>query len=382
MTERIFVRDPQGKLEALEEDSFLNEAELQELLAECPALLDGAQMQPDAPRRWLLLAREQGISETAGEGGRWSVDHLLVDQDAVPTLVEVKLGGNPEIRRTVVGQMLEYAAHAAQTWDARQLRQTFEESTKRQGLSPQAVLRDLLQSESEPDADSFWQKVAENLAECRLRLLFVGDDIPSPLTRVAEFLNRQMSGMEVFAVEIRQFRSESVQILVPRVFGGSSLPASRQRMNRAEFLSYFQSDETRAAATRLLDAGGKLGVLDWVKNGVIIKASCPRHWLTIPVAWLWPPSKPGGRYRTREFSFGQETTTYYPDLDEEVRTVLQQWPDQFQADSFTEDASSKGLTAWSVGYDDAARHIDLLEERLSGVLTELASLEVEPEVSE
>lgn len=52
---------------------------------------------------------------------------MLVDQDAVPTLVEVKRGSNPEIRRTIVGQMLEYAAHAAQR---RRIRRAFTSSSR------------------------------------------------------------------------------------------------------------------------------------------------------------------------------------------------------------------------------------------------------------
>ena len=56
-------------------------------------------MLPGDPRRWLLISREKGISAAPGEGARWAVDHLLVDQDARPTLVEVKRGWNPDIRR-------------------------------------------------------------------------------------------------------------------------------------------------------------------------------------------------------------------------------------------------------------------------------------------
>ncbi len=82
-----------------------------------------------------------GIAETANSGTRWAIDHLIVDQDSVPTLAEVKRGSNPEIRRTVVGQMLEYAAHAAQTWKADVLRRAFEESCSARGLDPDDKLR-------------------------------------------------------------------------------------------------------------------------------------------------------------------------------------------------------------------------------------------------
>ena len=101
MAERIYSRGTDGKLESLVEEPFSTEEELQRLVAEHPEVLDGEQVQPGSPRRWLLITREKGISESLHAGARWAVDHLIVDQDAVPTLVEVKRGRNPEIRRTI-----------------------------------------------------------------------------------------------------------------------------------------------------------------------------------------------------------------------------------------------------------------------------------------
>ena len=116
MAGRIYTRSKEGSLEPLGEIRFSSEDTLQELIADHPELLDGEQMRPGDPRRWILVAREQGIADEAGSTARWSLDHLLIDQDAVPTLVEVKRGANSEVHRTVVGQMLDYAAHAPQNW--------------------------------------------------------------------------------------------------------------------------------------------------------------------------------------------------------------------------------------------------------------------------
>ena len=99
MAERIYARNEQGGLEPLEEEPFSTEDELQALIAKRPELLDGEQMRPGDPRRWILISREKGIAETPGAGARWAIDHLIIDQDAVPTLAEVKRSSNPEIRR-------------------------------------------------------------------------------------------------------------------------------------------------------------------------------------------------------------------------------------------------------------------------------------------
>ncbi|MCO6480232.1 MAG: hypothetical protein J5I94_26570 [Phaeodactylibacter sp.] len=49
------------------------------------------------------------------------MDHLFVDQDAIPTLVEVKRSTDTRIRREVVGQILDYAANAALFWPIERL---------------------------------------------------------------------------------------------------------------------------------------------------------------------------------------------------------------------------------------------------------------------
>ena len=112
MAERIYIRN--GKtLEPMEEQRFALEDELQELLAERPDLIDGEQVSPGNPRRWLLVKREMGVPAVAGGTAWWGLDHLLLDQDAVPTLVEVKRGKSAQIHYEIVGQMMNYAAHGS-----------------------------------------------------------------------------------------------------------------------------------------------------------------------------------------------------------------------------------------------------------------------------
>ena len=69
MTERIYTRDPQGRLEPLDGESFEKEDELQALIAEHTELLDGTQMRPEDPLRWILIAREQGNRRIVRRGG-------------------------------------------------------------------------------------------------------------------------------------------------------------------------------------------------------------------------------------------------------------------------------------------------------------------------
>ena len=189
MPERIYTSAGNSELEALEETPFPSEDEFQALIAEHPELLDGEQIRPGDARRWILIAREKGIADSTGANPRWALDHLIIDQDAMPTLVELKRGSNPEIRRAIVGQLLEYAAHSSETWTANELREAFERQLEAQGRDPRDELAALLEVDGEPDVDGFWQDVSTNLAAKRLRLLFVADDIPEPLAQVVAFLN-------------------------------------------------------------------------------------------------------------------------------------------------------------------------------------------------
>ena len=211
----------------------------------------------------------------------------------MPTLAEVKRGSNPEIRRTIVGQLLEYAAHASETWTAEELRGMFERQAEARGRDAETELAALLQTDGDPDVDGFWEGVSTNLAAKRLRLLFVADFIPDPLARVVEFLNAQMPNIEVLAVEIKRFHGKSAQTLVPRVIGRTAAAAARgrgrsgQRLTRESFLDGFEDDAVRNVAGRLLDAAVQSGadIYYGASFGLSIRAKCSAWPRPITVAW-------------------------------------------------------------------------------------------------
>jgi hypothetical protein len=186
---------------------------LQELLAKYPNLLAGDQIDSDEPRRWLLVSRKVPLASEEDGVGRWSVDHLFLDQDAIPTIVEVKRSTDTRIRREVVGQMLDYAANAVAYWPVETLRSRFEENSE----DPEQDLRELLDDETV--SEEFWQRVKANLQAGKLRLIFIADEIPAELRRVVEFLNQQMDPVEVLAVEIKQYAGGDLKTLVLRVIG-------------------------------------------------------------------------------------------------------------------------------------------------------------------
>src|SRR5689334_20409206 len=116
MSGGIFLLRDDDQLVEMTERAYDSERLLQELLESYPSLLSGAQIDPDSPRRWLLVSRETSVPADAEGGGRWYLDHLFIDQDGIPTLIEVKRSSDTRIRREVVGQMLDYAANAVAYW--------------------------------------------------------------------------------------------------------------------------------------------------------------------------------------------------------------------------------------------------------------------------
>jgi hypothetical protein len=100
----IYLLQDSGDAVELSEQPYNSEDILQRLLAEHPDILGGDQIGGGRPRRWLFVAREAGIPSEEAGADRWSLDHLFVDQDGTPTLVEVKRSSDTRIRREVVEQ--------------------------------------------------------------------------------------------------------------------------------------------------------------------------------------------------------------------------------------------------------------------------------------
>jgi hypothetical protein len=228
MTGQIYLLGDDAKLLEMREAPYDSESLLQELLAKYPNLLAGEQMDLETPRRWVLVSREFGVPGEEDGANRWSLDHLFIDQDGVPTLVEVKRSTDTRIRREVVGQLLDYAANAVSYWSVEEIHSRFQSQCDDDGTTANDRLAEFLGPEAE--VDSFWERVKTNLQAGRIRMVFVADIIPAELRRVVEFLNRQMDPAEVLAVEIKQYVDPMLRLktLVPTVIGQTVAALTRR----------------------------------------------------------------------------------------------------------------------------------------------------------
>lgn len=239
---QIFLLED-GELRGMKEKRYDAEDVLQKELAEHTALLAGEQISPKDPLDWILIDREIGVPDEEDSKGRWSLDHLFIDQSATPTLVEVKRADDTRTRREVVAQMLDYAANATQYWNVDKLQAYFEANT----ASPEKALENFLDDEN---PDEFWEDVKENIRAGDIRILFVADEIPSELAAIVEFLNKQMSPAEVLAVEIKQYAGEEGKVLVPRVKGQTE--EARQRKSSSSSRKSWNWDSMKEDAEEKL----------------------------------------------------------------------------------------------------------------------------------
>jgi hypothetical protein len=258
----LFHINQDGTLAVMRETAYDSEDLIQRLLEEHPEILAGDQFHGGEPRRWVLVSREMPVPDGKDGGNRWSLDHLFLDQDAVPTLVEVKRRSDTRSRREVIGQMFDYAANGPAYWDLGELRGAFEKTQREQSLEPDETLRVLTGDLVGPD--QFWSDVERHLRAGRIRMVFVVDEVPPELLRIIEFLGRQLRDAEVYLVEVRQHVGQSGRVLATSVMGaGPQAAASAPRaptMTEDQWIANFEANHGQQAGDIAR------GFMQWMKK--------------------------------------------------------------------------------------------------------------------
>lgn len=305
---KIFlVGESEKVLIPMEETPYAAEDILQTLLEDYPDLIPGDQISPDIPRKWLFVKREAGVPSMESGSNVWSLDHLFLDQDGVPTLIECKRASDTRIRREVVAQMLDYAANGTLYWPMERLRQDAAESAKLKGQSLDILLAEIAGVSTEEEINSYWQTVERNLREGKVRLVFVADEIPRELQRLVEFMNEKMTDIEVLAVEIKQYLSGTKTAVVPRVIGlteaarqkseRSTAPPQRPT-NRQMFLEQIPATAVNFFVNFLDDTESRGLVTYWGTKGFSIRIRFENENRMASFLYGWP----NGNF---EFYFGQ-----------------------------------------------------------------------------
>lgn len=268
----IFLRTSDG-LAVLHDTKYDSEALLQEALALYPDVIAGPTTKSDEANRLLLIAQEMGVPDSEAGGMTFRLDHLFVDSNCVPVLVEVKRSSDTRIRREVVGQMLDYAANGVRYWPLALLQSEFERNATARGHDSTELLA---QHIGDMDPEQFWSNVQANLTAGRIRMLFVADELPPGLRRVIEFLNEQMGSAEVLGVEVRQFVGDGHTVYVPSVVGKTATAVALKSATGNAWTQESFMDAARARCSQpevafieklLTDPEAKGGRLSWGRGG-------------------------------------------------------------------------------------------------------------------
>lgn len=212
-----YIKD--GRAVEMSEQPYDQEKVLQDLIAQNPDIL--LRSSEPGGAKLFLVAQEFNIAEGGDSTNSYAIDHLMVDRDGTPVLVEVKRSSDTRSRREVVAQMLDYASRAS-TWDVNKLRADFLRNND--GMSG-----------TEYDTDDFWGRVANSLKAERLRLVFAADIIPDTLKTLIEFLNRNLADIEVYGVEIRRYQTQDATLLTSGFIGGGSVDSRRASLRSVEW---------------------------------------------------------------------------------------------------------------------------------------------------
>jgi hypothetical protein len=192
--------------------------------------------------------------------------------------------------------MLDYAANGTSYWKMDSLRQSAAETAQKNGKSLNDEILKLLDSDEPSRVDQYWLQVEEKLRTANVRLIFVADSVPSELRRVVEFLNEQMTTVEVLAVEAKQFVGEGVSAIVPRLLGLTENArevkhqGNRKQTNQEELLSKCSSEISQFFG-HVMDYAIQHGhSIYWGTSGFSIRVHFPGLDNVASIAYGYPPN--------------------------------------------------------------------------------------------
>ncbi|RMF99533.1 MAG: hypothetical protein D6741_08320 [Planctomycetota bacterium] len=204
------------------------EVELQDLFLESPSLIPVEEIR-EGVSQLVFAVGEFGLP------GSGNTDILAFSADGDIAIVECKLAANPESKRKVIGQILEYAAFL---WGM-SYRELDSRIRRMRGKALPALIEEAVAGDW--DQDNFEQGISQSLAAGSFILIIVVDQINEELRRIIRYINEcSESAFSLHALEAKRFKASGIDILVPQVYGLSAKPtgstsAKRTKWNRDTF---------------------------------------------------------------------------------------------------------------------------------------------------
>jgi len=203
--------------------------------------------------------------------GAGSSDVILIDSSGNIVIVECKLATNPEKKRTVIGQVLDYASSLATL--------SYDDIDTRVAREHHKPLHELMEERvpaEKWDEDQFRNDLSGTLASGSFKLVIAIDKMDPDLARILHYVSSQ-GELRIFGLELRYHKQDDVEVIIPHIanpieIGAARSATSGQRWDadsyRAE-LGKIGDERVRAAASELLRFGqDKAESMSWGRSGI------------------------------------------------------------------------------------------------------------------
>jgi len=198
-----------GKISTLNKIESINELAIQDLVFKFPESLPISDID-ESYNPVIPVCKE--LSTSAG-----AIDVFMITPNGDLVIIETKLWRNPEARRKVVAQILDYAKELA-TWTYEDLQRETNKKLKSKGN----ILYEIVESANSELAlneSDFVDAVSKNLRIGKFMLLIVGDGIREGAKGIAEFINRAGNlNFNLSMVEYSVYENElDAKLVLPRI---------------------------------------------------------------------------------------------------------------------------------------------------------------------
>lgn len=229
------------------------EVELESLIEDYPDTLPITEINPTAK-----IAVPIGRQVTVGTN---FLDLLFIDDTGSLFVVECKLIQNPEARREVLAQLLEYALTIETSWDTDRVRSVADEYLTHRGFHDGLIsyLNKTLSDQGHETVNekSFLRKM--NSRVNRPYLIVAGNELEQRALVLSDYLRKLKR--PVICVEFRRFRIRDFEIALGFVRCASLLStvsaSQRQIITEEEWLSLVEEEPQKSI---------RLNLLDWTKE--------------------------------------------------------------------------------------------------------------------
>jgi hypothetical protein len=309
----------------VEKQIYDNEAQLQNLLIDDVNTLPLDEIGYDT--KFVTIGKEVSLQNGA-------LDILAVSPQGHIALIETKLDKNSEVKRTVVGQVLGYAAYL---WNKSyaDLETIFRKFVTQQNVNFSGNLIDYVKEKSGDDSISeseFKEGLEKRLRLGSFTLLIVVDQVNQELRDIANYLNDR-TGQEIdfYVIEMELVGDKQEQFLIPRLanpprknvtFSSEKSKSNngydRTPITKEDFINKL-SDSGKKLATSFINKfeNNHLVVLTWRKNGFSIMSKFTKDidaggYTSFPYFFFQAPMAEGS-FEGLSFGYPEEIYTKSPE---------------------------------------------------------------------